>query len=138
MRVDHEAVASNVLELLYLPIRPTDFDRTRMIRSAQSEIQTWILRRKIPARRNHILDHSQAIRLDDDARAVGVSNPCCKFQSGRDGDPVVYRNGSAQHEYGQETVIYRNRGDGRFGNVSETAGPHFREKHVGRGGAGFD
>jgi len=47
-------------------------------------------------------------------------------------------NGSAQHEYGQENVLYRNRGDGRFENVSETAGPHFRERHVGRGGAGFD
>ena len=39
---------------------------------------------------------------------------------------------------GQENVLYRNRGDGRFENVSEMAGPHFREKHVGRGGAGFD
>src|SRR5271166_21186 len=47
-------------------------------------------------------------------------------------------NGSAQHEYGQENAIYRNRGDGRFENVSETAGPHFQEKHVGRGGTGFD
>jgi hypothetical protein len=47
-------------------------------------------------------------------------------------------NGSAQHEYGQENAIYRNRGSGRFENVSETAGPHFQEKHVGRGGTGFD
>ncbi|MEO8662666.1 MAG: CRTAC1 family protein [Bryobacteraceae bacterium] len=47
-------------------------------------------------------------------------------------------NGSAQHEYRQENVIYRNRGNGKFENVSGTAGPHFREKHVGRGGAGFD
>ncbi len=47
-------------------------------------------------------------------------------------------NGGAQHEYGQENAIYRNRGDGRFENVSGTAGPHFQEKHVGRGGTGFD
>ena len=47
-------------------------------------------------------------------------------------------NGSAQHEYAQENTIFRNRGDGRFENVSETAGLHFREKHVGRGGTGFD
>jgi len=47
-------------------------------------------------------------------------------------------NGSAQHEYAQENTLYRNRGDGRFENVSESAGPHFREKHVGRGGTGFD
>jgi hypothetical protein len=47
-------------------------------------------------------------------------------------------NGSAQHEYGQENAIYRNRGNGKFENVSETAGPHFKEKHVGRGGTGFD
>ena len=47
-------------------------------------------------------------------------------------------NGSAQHEYAQENTIFRNRGDGRFENVSESAGPHFRQKHVGRGGAGFD
>jgi hypothetical protein len=47
-------------------------------------------------------------------------------------------NGSAQHEYGQENTIYRNRGDGRFENVSDSAGPHFKEKHVGRGGTGLD
>jgi len=47
-------------------------------------------------------------------------------------------NGSAQHEYGQENVIFRNRGNSKFEDVSATAGPHFREKHVGRGGTGFD
>ncbi|MGO9239660.1 MAG: CRTAC1 family protein [Bryobacteraceae bacterium] len=47
-------------------------------------------------------------------------------------------NGSAQHEYGQENTIFRNRGDGRFEDVSGTAGPHFHEKHVGRGGTGID
>jgi hypothetical protein len=30
-------------------------------------------------------------------------------------------NGSAQHEYGQENVIYRNRGDGRFETWGEAA-----------------
>ena len=34
--------------------------------------------------------------------------------------------------------LYRNRGDGKFDNVSDSAGAHFREKHVGRGGAGLD
>ena len=47
-------------------------------------------------------------------------------------------NGSAQHEYGQENVTFRNRGNGKFEDVSATAGPHFREKHVGRGGTGID
>jgi hypothetical protein len=47
-------------------------------------------------------------------------------------------NGSAQHEYAQQNAIYRNRGDGSFEDVSGSAGPHFGEKHVGRGGTGID
>ncbi len=51
---------------------------------------------------------------------------------------IFNTNGSAQREYAQENAIFRNRGDGRFDDVSETAGAHFRQKHVGRGGTGFD
>ena len=51
---------------------------------------------------------------------------------------IFNTNGSAQHETGKRISLYRNRGDGRVDNVSETAGPHFKEKHVGRGGTGFD
>ena len=51
---------------------------------------------------------------------------------------LLNTNGSAQHEYAQENAIFRDWGDGRFENVSETAGAHFRQKHVERGGTGFE
>ena len=47
-------------------------------------------------------------------------------------------HGNAHHEYAQENTIVRNRGNGTFEDVSDTAGPHFKEKHVGRGGTGID
>jgi hypothetical protein len=47
-------------------------------------------------------------------------------------------HGNAHHEYAQEDTLVRNRGDGTFEDVSDTAGPHFKEKHVGRGGTGID
>jgi hypothetical protein len=72
------------------PSGPADFDRIGMIGLAQPEIQARILRREIPARRNHILDHSQAIRLDDDAGSIGIPDASRELQSRRYRDPVVY------------------------------------------------
>ncbi len=51
---------------------------------------------------------------------------------------IFVSNGGAQHEYGQQSTIYRNRHDARFANISRTAGPYFAQRHVGRGGAGLD
>jgi len=45
-------------------------------------------------------------------------------------------HGNAHHEYAQENTIVRNRGNGTFEDVSDTAGPHFKEKHVGAAGRG--
>ena len=40
--------------------------------------------------------------------------------------------------YGLPNALYRNNGDGTFEDVSVSAGAHFKEKHVGRGGTGVD
>lgn len=47
-------------------------------------------------------------------------------------------HGNAHHEYVQEDSIVRNLGNGKFEDVSSTAGDYFHEKYVGRGGAGLD
>jgi hypothetical protein len=47
-------------------------------------------------------------------------------------------HGNAHHEYSQEDALVRNLGNGKFEDVSEQAGGYFFEKHVGRGGTGFD
>jgi hypothetical protein len=51
---------------------------------------------------------------------------------------IFTTHGNAHHEYKQENTIVRNKGDGTFEDVSVTAGAHFKEKHVGRGGTGVD
>jgi hypothetical protein len=51
---------------------------------------------------------------------------------------IFTTHGDAHHEYTQENTLVRNRGDGTFDDISDQAGPHFKEKHVGRGGTGFD
>jgi len=47
-------------------------------------------------------------------------------------------HGNAHHEYVQENTLARNKGDGTFEDVSDRSGPHFREKHVGRGATWAD
>ena len=47
-------------------------------------------------------------------------------------------HGDAHHEYAQENTIVRNKGNGSFEDISISAGAHFKEKHVGRGGTGVD
>ncbi len=51
---------------------------------------------------------------------------------------IFTTHGNAHHEYAQENTIVRNKGDGTFEDVSVSAGAHFKEKHVGRGGTGVD
>ncbi len=47
-------------------------------------------------------------------------------------------HGDAHHEYVEENTLMRNQGNGRFEDVSERSGQHFKEKHVGRGAAWAD
>jgi hypothetical protein len=47
-------------------------------------------------------------------------------------------HGDAHHEYVQENTLMRNRGDGKFEDVSDRSGQHFKEKYVGRGAAWAD
>lgn len=51
---------------------------------------------------------------------------------------IFTTHGNAHHEYKQENTLVRNKGDGTFEDVSVSAGAHFKEKHVGRGGTGVD
>ena len=47
-------------------------------------------------------------------------------------------HGDAHHEYVEENTLMRNEGNGRFEDVSDRSGQHFKEKHVGRGAAWAD
>jgi hypothetical protein len=47
-------------------------------------------------------------------------------------------HGDAHHEYVQENSLMRNKGNGRFEDVSDRSGQHFKEKHIGRGAAWAD
>jgi hypothetical protein len=47
-------------------------------------------------------------------------------------------HGDAHHEYVEENTLMRNKGNGRFEDVSDHSGQHFKEKHVGRGAAWGD
>ncbi len=47
-------------------------------------------------------------------------------------------HGGAHHEYVEENTLMRNKGNGRFEDVSDHSGQHFKEKHVGRGAAWGD
>ncbi len=47
-------------------------------------------------------------------------------------------HGDAHHEYVQENTLMRDQGNGRFEDVSDRSGRHFKEKHVGRGAAWAD
>lgn len=51
---------------------------------------------------------------------------------------IFTAHGDAHHEYVQENTLMRNKGDGTFADVSDTSGPHFKEKFVGRGAAWAD
>jgi enediyne biosynthesis protein E4 len=61
------------------------------------------------------------------------------FDYDHDGWPDIFTvHGNAHHEYVQENTLVRNKGNGTFEDVSRQAGPHFFEKHVGRGAAWAD
>lgn len=47
-------------------------------------------------------------------------------------------NGNAHHEFTEEDVLLRNRGDGIFEDVSARSGDYFRTKKVGRGSTFLD
>ncbi|MBS1876217.1 MAG: CRTAC1 family protein [Acidobacteria bacterium] len=47
-------------------------------------------------------------------------------------------HGDAHHEYVQENTLMRNKGNGKFEDVSDQSGAHFKEKYVGRGAAWAD
>jgi hypothetical protein len=47
-------------------------------------------------------------------------------------------HGDAHHEYVEENTLMRNKGNGKFEDVSDRSGRHFKEKHVGRGAAWAD
>jgi len=47
-------------------------------------------------------------------------------------------HGDAHHEYVQENTLMRNLGNGRFEDVSDRSGQHFKEKYVGRGATWAD
>ncbi len=51
---------------------------------------------------------------------------------------IFVANGNAHHEYSEEDVLVRNRGDGVFVDVADRSGSYFREKYVGRGAAVAD
>jgi hypothetical protein len=46
---------------------------------------------------------------------------------------IFTAHGDAHHEYVQENTLMRNKGNGKFEDVSDRSGAHFREKYVGRG-----
>lgn len=48
---------------------------------------------------------------------------------------VFVANGNAHHLFGEEDVLARNDGQGKFIDVSRQSGSWFQEKHVGRGAA---
>jgi hypothetical protein len=61
------------------------------------------------------------------------------FDYDNDGWPDLFTvHGDAHHEFVQEDTLMRNKGDGTFEDVSDFAGQHFKEKHVGRGAAWAD
>jgi enediyne biosynthesis protein E4 len=47
-------------------------------------------------------------------------------------------HGDAHHEYVQENTLMRNKGNGKFEDVSDRSGQHFKEKYVGRGSTWSD
>jgi len=47
-------------------------------------------------------------------------------------------HGDAHHEYVQENSLMRNTGNGKFEDVSDRSGQHFKEKYVGRGATWAD
>lgn len=51
---------------------------------------------------------------------------------------IFTTHGDAHHEYVQEDTLLRNRGDGKFEDVSRRSGRYFFEKYVGRGAAWAD
>jgi hypothetical protein len=60
----------------------------------------------------------------------------CLFDYDNDGYLDVFiANGDPHHEYGEENVLARNDGAGRFVDVAKTSGACFKEKRVGRGAA---
>lgn len=80
------------------------------------------------------VDEHQALAAWTDQAGLGLTRgeysgwAAMLFDYDHDGWLDIFNtNGSAQHEYGQENAIYRNRGNGKFENVSDTAGPHFQE-----------
>ncbi len=51
---------------------------------------------------------------------------------------IFVTHGNAHHEYVQEDSLVRNKGDGKFEDVSRGSGRYFEEKYVGRGAAWGD
>jgi hypothetical protein len=51
---------------------------------------------------------------------------------------IFTTHGDAHHEYVQEDTLMRNKGDGKFEDVSRRSGQYFFEKYVGRGAAWGD
>jgi hypothetical protein len=51
---------------------------------------------------------------------------------------IFVTHGNAHHEYVQEDSLVRNKGDGKFEDVSRASGQYFQEKYVGRGAAWGD
>jgi hypothetical protein len=69
--------------------------------------------------------------LDRDGRLdIAVANGHVSANVDEDGNP--------DNTFRQVAQLYHNLGDGRFQEVSQLAGPYFRERHVGRGLAACD
>jgi hypothetical protein len=61
------------------------------------------------------------------------------FDYDNDGWPDIFTvHGDAHHEFVQENTLMRNKGNGKFEDVSDVSGQHFKEKYVGRGAAWAD
>jgi hypothetical protein len=88
------------------------------------------------------------LSFDELTAAAGIAQVCGQFtgwgglvfDSGNDGLPDLFvANGDAHHLYPQQCLLFRNRGDWTFEDVSLKSGDAFvRKERVGRGAASGD